>query len=400
MDWLKGANLPKLLVVLIACSFLVAVFILPTQATQKDASTPSAAFTDNAVLFTSPSDGTGFTPDQIKTAYNLPSTGGSGVTIAIIVAYDTPNILNDLNAFSSAFGLPACDSSNFEVHKMASTITVDSGWSSEACLNVEWAHAIAPQAKILLVEAQGANAEAYLLPAVDYASSQPGVVAVSMSWGITERIEELTWDSHFNKAGIGFFAATGNYAGTVFYPSTSPYVVAVGGTVLSLNGDGSVNTETARASSSSGISQYESMPAYQTNLGLNTKYATSHRIVPDVSYNAQGYYIYYNGAWSIQGGTSACAPQWAAIYALTQSASPANLYQCVSTDYSGHFRDITSGSNHYSAAAGFDLATGLGSPKTCVFGLLMSTLPEGSESAVFAAVFTAAAFAVVYKKKK
>ena len=375
--------------------FLVTAFPLTSQA----ASTPVK---DDAVLFTSLGDGTGFSPDQIKNAYKLPASGGAGATIALVVAYDTPNILNDLNTFSAAFGLPACDSSNFEVHKMATTIDSGggNGWSLEACLNVEWAHAIAPNAKILLVEAQGANAEAYLLPAVDYASNQPGVVSVGMSWGTTERVDELGWDSHFNKAGITFFASTGNVAGSVYYPSTSPYVVAVGGTVLTLNGDGSVNGEAARASSSSGISQYEPMPAYQTNTGLNTKFSTSNRVVPDVSYNAQSYYVYYNGAWSIVGGTSAAAPQWAAIYALTQTATSTNIYQCAATDYTGHFQDITSGSNGYAAGAGFDLATGLGTPKTCNFNISLSVLPEGQEYCVLGAVLAALATMIIITKKK
>lgn len=395
MDQTKRVHLSKVLAVLIACLFLAAVFPSPTQA----APTPAL---DDAVLFTTPSDGTGYTPNQIKTAYNLPASGGGGVTIAIVVAYDTPNILDYLNAFSSAFGLPACDSSNFEVHKMASAISSGdaNGWSWEACLNVEWAHAIAPDAKILLVEAQGANMESYFLPAIDYATSQPGVVAVSMSWGTTEKTDELTWDSHFSKAGIGFFASTGNTAGSVYYPSTSPYVVAVGGTVLTLNSNGSVNSETAKASSSSGVSQYEAMPSYQTNLGLNTKFSTNNRVVPDVSYNAQGYYVYYNGAWSIVSGTSATAPQWAAIYALTQSATATNLYQCAQTGYSTHFSDVTVGSNAYAAGTGFDLATGLGTPKTSNFGVSMSVLPEGNELAVFAMVFTAFVSAAIVTKKK
>jgi subtilase family serine protease len=395
MNWMKGAHLPKILVVLVACLFFVAAFPLLTQATP-------ATVKDNVVLFTSPGDGTGFSPDQIKNAYNLPASGGDGATIALVVAYDTPNILDYLNTFSTAFGLPTCDSSNFEVHKMAATINFGdgNGWSLEACLNVEWAHAIAPNAKILLVEAQGANAEAYLLPAVDYASSQPGVVAVGMSWGTTERVDELGWDSHFNKAGPAFFASTGNVAGSVYYPSTSPYVVAVGGTVLTLNGDGSVNSEAARGSSSSGISQYEPMPAYQTSLGLNTQFSTSSRVVPDVSYNAQGYYVYYNGVWSIVGGTSAAAPQWAAIYALTQTATSTNIYQSAATDYTGHFRDITSGSNGYAAGAGFDLATGLGTPKTSNFSVSLSVLPEGQEYSVLGAVLAALATMIVITKKE
>jgi subtilase family serine protease len=98
----------------------------------------------------------GYSPSQIRTAYNLPSSGGAGTTIAIIDAFDTPNILNYFNAFSSQYGLPDNSTGNFLVHKMAQNIITESDWALETCLDVEWAHAIAPDAKILLVEAVSA----------------------------------------------------------------------------------------------------------------------------------------------------------------------------------------------------------------------------------------------------
>ena len=88
-----------------------------------------------------------YSPTDIKQAYNLPPTGGSG-TIAIIDAYDAPRISADLIAFSNQWGLAAA---NLEVHTMSSTVRGNQGWALEASLDVEWAHAIAPNAKILLV---------------------------------------------------------------------------------------------------------------------------------------------------------------------------------------------------------------------------------------------------------
>src|SRR5437016_526643 len=139
---------------------------------------------------------TGMTPGQIRHAYGFDlvtfaqrhrhiSGDGRGQTIAGVTAYDAPTIKSDLNVFSQTFGLPTADMNGQPIltkviHR--SQPPADSGWALEASLDVEWAHAIAPQAHILLVEAASASTSD-LLTAVDYARSQPGVVAVSMSWG-------------------------------------------------------------------------------------------------------------------------------------------------------------------------------------------------------------------------
>ncbi len=115
------------------------------------------------------------TPSQIKNIYNLPATGGKG-TIVIVGAYDDTTIENDLATFDAQFNLPDCTTKNgcFTKHKMSGSVKADSGWAMETSLDIEWAHAIAPKAKILLVEAttpSGAN----LLSAVDYAAKQSGI---------------------------------------------------------------------------------------------------------------------------------------------------------------------------------------------------------------------------------
>ncbi len=116
------------------------------------------------------------------------------------------------------------------------------------------------------------------------------------------------------------------------------------------------------------FASYEKMPTYQANYGLTG----SKRCVPDVSYNGNpstGVPVYYNGNWYKFGGTSAGAPQWAAIHALVASASNINIYQKAKLDYSSYFRDIISGSNGgYNARIGYDYVTGLGSPLTFNFG--------------------------------
>jgi hypothetical protein len=318
----------------------------------------------------------GYSPSQIRAAYGLPSSGGAGTTIAIIDAYNTTTIWNDLTVFSTNFSLPLPTASNFEIYNMSTNIGTNSKWAEETCLDVEWAHAIAPEAKILLVEAID-NSNSNLLSAIDYATSQPGVVAVSMSWGSNEAWYSKNYDSHFNKPGIIFFASSGDKGAEVNWPACSPNVVAVGGTTLNFNLNGTVSSETAWSGSGGGISQYEAKPAYQTSYGVNA----SKRAVPDVSYDANpstGVAVYSNSSWYKVGGTSAGAPQWAAIHALGLSATNANLYQKAKLAYSSYFRDIISGANGgFNATSDYDYVTGLGSPLTCDFSSLTVSPTSG-----------------------
>jgi subtilase family serine protease len=193
----------------------------------------------------------GYTPQQIQQAYGVDSllnngTNGAGETIAIVDAYYDPNIINDANTFSTQFNLPLFNSSGGPTLKVvasgggpASSLSQDpsGGWPLETSLDVEWAHAIAPQANILLVEAPDGS-DASVFQAVQYAAAQPGVVAVSMSWGDYEFSDETSYDSYFlppsSNPGVVFVAASGDegaWSGPI-YPATSPYVLAVGGTTL------------------------------------------------------------------------------------------------------------------------------------------------------------------------
>jgi subtilase family serine protease len=301
-----------------------------------------------------------FTPADIKTAYSLPVGGGSG-TIAIIDAYDAPRIAADLATFSSQWGLPTA---NLEVHKMSSLIRANSGWALEASLDVEWAHAIAPNAKILLVEAKSASITD-LLSAVNYARNRVDVVAISMSWGANEFSGQTAYDSYFTSTyGASFFASSGDAGGVVSWPSSSVNVVSVGGTTLTQTSTG--YTETAWSGSGGGVSKQEPKPNYQISLSY------SKRATPDVAYNADpatGFLVYdtygYGGSsgWFAVGGTSAGAPQWAAIYALGFSATNANFYASYPQSYGEDFSDITQGaSGSYAAGPNYDLTTGIGSP--------------------------------------
>lgn len=317
---------------------------------------------------------TGLSPAQIRAVYNLPSIGGSGTTIALIDAYDYPTALTDFNKFSGQYGLPSCSANGcFIKHLMAPRIRADSGWSLEAALDTQWAHAIAPNATILLVEAKSASLTD-LLSAIDYARKQPNVVAISMSWGGGEFSTESNYDSHFiSSYGATFFASSGDSGHGASWPAVSPNVVGVGGTSLNLSGN--TILETAWSGSGGGVSAYESRPSYQDG------FIETRRGVPDVSYDADpnsGFSVYdstsYQGqtGWFQVGGTSAGAPQWAAIKSLGGTASNGIFYQDAAAAYPTHFTDITSGTNgvcpiYCTAGPGYDYVTGLGSPLTTIY---------------------------------
>lgn len=322
---------------------------------------------------------TGITPDEIKATYKLPKDGGKG-TIALIGAYDDPTIEADLNTFSAQFGLPKCTSANgcFKKYKISTDTKADSGWSLETSLDVEWAHAIAPRAKILLVEAKTPSGK-NLLAAVDYARKRADVIAISMSWGGAEFPEETTLDNHFTSDhSIAFFASSGDNGWGASWPAVSQNVVAVGGTTLNISKAGTLKEETAWSGSGGGVSAYEAEPAYQTSYKIPR--ANGKRAIPDVSYNADpasGFPVYKSSgsrnSWYTLGGTSAGAPQWAAIHALKTSVSHKKLYDDkASENYATFFRDIVSGANgscayYCEARKRYDYVTGLGSPQTAEF---------------------------------
>ena len=322
----------------------------------------------------------GFAPDTVKAAYRLPSRGGKG-TIAIITAYDAPHMRDDLALFSKKFSLPECTEKNgcFEKHAMNASTAPDPGWRMETALDVEWAHAIAPDAKILLVEAKtpsGAN----LLKAVDYARARSDVVAISMSWGGAEFSDEVTLDEHFTSDhGVTFFAASGDNGTGASWPAASPNVISVGGTHFTLDKNGNVKSETGWSGSGGGISAYEPEPVYQSD--YNIPKAKGMRAIPDVAYNADphsGYLIYVSddgqgGGWHVVGGTSAGSPQWAAIRTVSSPFTNEQLYKDKASDtHNSYFRDIVSGKNgacvyFCSAHKHYDYVTGLGSPQTSMF---------------------------------
>jgi subtilase family serine protease len=360
---------------------------------------------------------TPYTPAQVANAYGFNQVAfsaggksvaadGSGQTIAIVDAYDDPHVVSDLQAFDKKYGLP---DPTFAKATPGGTPAVNSTWDLEISLDVEWAHAIAPGAKILLVEA-ATNSISDLLTAVRYAAGYAGVSVVSMSWTSPEFAGESNLDSNFlapaGHAPVAFVASSGDAgaASGASWPAVSRYVLSVGGASLHLTASGGYAGETAWSGSGGGYSGfstrmavYEPEPAYQRGVQQ-----TNVRTTPDVAYDADpatGFSV-YDGGWVTVGGTSAGAPQWAALIALADQGRalaglpalanvPADVYALAgSATTAGDFHDVVGGSNGYTAVKGYDLATGLGSP---VANRLIADLVKVSEQPAAAKAASAAA---------
>jgi subtilase family serine protease len=363
-----------------------------------------------------------YTPAQIRHAYGFDqlaaSNTGAGQTIAIVDAYYDPTIASDVATFSSQFGLPQLDGLNgngtfTQIDLSNRTLSPSrDDWTIETALDVEWAHAIAPQANIVLVEAASDragpdNAPDDMLTAVDVArgavtsingnpvtdingnsvsAAIAGVSVISMSWGVPEGSIETNFDFHMQTPtghqSITFIASSGDSGAPADWPAVSPYVVAAGGTTLNLNQTtGAWSSETGWGNgrlswlfggSGGGISKYEAKPSYQSSVTQSS----TRRTTPDISFDSDpntGYYVYdgANGGWyGYVGGTSEASPQLGAMVALADqlrgSAGTLNgatqtlpaIYAAPSSD----FHDIVKGNNGYAAGPGYDLVTGRGSP--------------------------------------
>jgi kumamolisin len=361
--------------------------LIPDSSIEKDDDMGFRAHTNHVIRFdASPkansSTPSGETPISLRSVYNLPSIaqgGGSGI-IAIVDAYDYPTAENDLNVFSNQFGLPACTSASgcFKVmYAAGSKPAGNCGWDQEAALDIEWAHAMAPNAKILFVEAASASFND-LFSAVDaasnYIAANGGYGEVSMSWGGSEFNGESSFDSHFTKTGVVYFAASGDTGGVTIYPGTSPNVVSAGGTSVNRNSSGAFVSETGWSGSGGGASRYEAKPNYQSGIPGTS---STHRSVPDFSFDANpstGVAVYDStscqglSGWLVFGGTSVASPSLAGIVNLAghHFGSTSAELSVIYTNYTNgnDFRDITSGrAGRNNCGPGYDLVTGVGSNK-------------------------------------
>ncbi len=288
----------------------------------------------------------GLMPAQLTAAYGLNAItfsgttvkeAGSGVTIALIEAYNDPTIASDLKVFDQTEGLTAPPNLTVESQSgtaVSATAPTNSGWTEEESLDVEWAHAIAPGANILVVEANSQSIQD-LMAAVNTARNTPGVVAVSMSWGFPETPNETSYDSNFTTpaghiggdglpGGVTFIASSGDNGSLAgaSYPAASPNVLSVGGTTLLVSSSGAYQSESAWIGSGGGYSKYEPEPSYQAKVQ-----DTGSRATPDVAFDGDpntGVQVYVTettrfgsqGSWMTIGGTSLGSAAWAGIIAI------------------------------------------------------------------------------------
>ena len=333
-----------------------------------------------------------YSPSLISKAYNFTqaySAGdlGQGVTIAIVDAYGDPNLAYDVNAFDHLNNLPGI---NLTVeYPMGRPLSVNMQWAIETSTDVEWAHAMAPDARIDLFVSPTGN----LIPMMNITStiiSHDMANIISLSWGIPESEQSgqelATYSAMLQQAqynGISIVASSGDQGAfdgtplyTVNFPASDPYVLSVGGTSLSFFNNviiqqawgGKLNGNTY--GSGGGFSSYFSKPSYQD--GIHN--ITNKRGVPDVAMDADNYtgieVITGGGQYRI-GGTSIGAPIWSAVIALLDEHDRVSIgnpdylfYQIYRTPYyNSSFSQIYSGSNgYYSASQGWNPVTGLGTP--------------------------------------
>jgi subtilase family serine protease len=349
-----------------------------------------------------------YTPQQLQAAYDFP-TGkraptGAGQTIVVAVAFGSSTIEDDLASFDSLFGLPSTQIS----YCGAPSQTVDPNWAVETSADVEYAHAMAPGAKIVLAVAPSDDDDTVAQTVAACSAAYPGSI-VSMSFGDDEDLVPdsalATFRAAFDAgtaAGSTFLSGTGDFGATdgdpyaiAAYPASDPLVTAVGGTEGDpypqglLRGNGNhygheqVWKETDlfpfEVASGGAPSILFDVPDYQAPFN-----GSDARTVADVAYNASingGELVVFGGQLGNFGGTSVGPAHWAAIFALANElragagqdplgqANPA-LYAIAGDHhaYDRDFNDVTRGDNAansdigFSAGKGYDIPTGLGTP--------------------------------------
>ena len=334
-----------------------------------------------------------YTPANLQSAYSLPTgTEGSGLTVAVVDAYDLSNAESYLATYRSHFGLPACTTANGcfkRVDQNGGTnypaTAVGTGWDLEIALDIDMVSAVCPYCHILLVEAKDSGYD-NLGTAVNTAVAL-GAVAVSNSYAGPEASNESSLDSaYYNHPGVAITASTGDCgydctgvwqgsdSQSVGYPAASPDVVAVGGTSLVADTSARGWSETAWGNSSggagSGCSAYEPKPSWQQDTGCTNRTEADVSAVADPN---TGVYVYEGGSWYEVGGTSASSPIIAATFALAGGPAAGSYPASYLYGDTAGLNDVVGGNNDVTwhtctvtyfcnGVAGYDGPTGLGTP--------------------------------------
>ncbi|MFJ9346899.1 putative Ig domain-containing protein [Streptomyces sp. NPDC101237] len=348
----------------------------------------------------------GLSPSNLHSAYNLPSTGGSGLTVAVVDAYNDPNAASDLATYRSQFGLSACTKANGcfqQVSQTGSTTSLptnDSGWAGEEALDIDMVSAVCPNCNIILVEANSANDTD--LGIAENEAVALGAKFVSNSWGGSESSSQTGEDtSYFKHPGVAITVSAGDEDYGAEYPATSQYVTAVGGTALSTSSNSRGWTESVWKTSSSegtgsGCSAYDAKPSWQTDTGCSKRMESDVSAVADPATGVAVYDTYGGSGWAVYGGTSASSPIIAGVYALAGTPGSADYPAKYPYSHTGNLYDVTSGNNgscstsyFCTAGTGYDGPTGWGTPNgTTAFtagstsGNTVTVTNPGSQSTV------------------
>ncbi|MEU6090603.1 putative Ig domain-containing protein [Streptomyces sp. NPDC047085] len=321
----------------------------------------------------------GLSPANLHSAYNLPSTGGSGMTVAIVDAYNDPNAEADLGTYRSTYGLSACTKANGcfkQVSQTGSTTnlpTNDTGWAGEEALDLDMVSAVCPNCNIILVEANSANDTD--LGIAENEAVALGAKVVSNSWGGSEASSQTTEDTqYFKHPGVAITVSSGDSAYGAEYPATSQYVTAVGGTALTTASNSRGWSESVWHTSStegtgSGCSAYDPKPSWQTDTGCSKRMEADVSAVADPATGVAVYDTYGGSGWAVYGGTSAAAPIVAGVYALAGTPGSTDYPAKYPYQHTSNLYDVTSGSNgscstsyFCTAGTGYDGPTGWGTP--------------------------------------
>jgi hypothetical protein len=357
-------------------------------------------------------ESSGYDPEDLQHAYNLPSTtAGFGQTVAIVDAYDDPKAESDLAVYRSAYGLSPCTTSNGCFKKVNEhgeqgsyppVAPVNTGWAAEITGDIEMVSAICPNCDILLVEAYNrtvkeneseseTNAleyeDASHMATAENAAVALGAAVISNSWNVRDEESILGFEGNFNHPGVFIAAASGDHGYAlptpyVAWPAASPHVMSVGGTTLVPTNNARGYTEYAWSRGGSACAAHQAKPSWQSDTWCSHRAESDISAVADWSHSALSIYDSYpteiglGHGWEAWGGTSAATPIIAGTYALTnaytRSLGPDAIYQYVKEG--GTLNDITSGANTgelgnkclfgpvCEAGVGFDGPTGWGSP--------------------------------------